>query len=60
MNTVVWILVAVVFNGHYNNSIIPTLEFTTQQKCEAAIQAFVIDAKGKNGSAYMRCVRIEK
>lgn len=59
MNTV-WVLVAIVFNGHVTNSIIPTMEFTTPQKCEAAIQAFDIDAKGKSSSAYMRCVRIEK
>ena len=56
----VWVLVAIVYSGHMVNSIIPTLEFTTPQKREAAIQAFDIDAKGKSGSAYMRCVRIEK
>lgn len=59
MNTV-WVLIAIVYNGHLTNSIIPTLEFKTLEKCEAAITAFDIDAKGKNGSAYMRCVRIEK
>ena len=59
MNTV-WVLVAIIYNGHLTNSIVPTMEFGSQAKCEAAIQAFDIDAKGKNGSAYMRCVRIEK
>jgi hypothetical protein len=59
MNTV-WVLIALVYSGHLTYSIVPTLEFTTREKCEAAIQAFDIDAKGKNGSAYMRCVRIEK
>jgi hypothetical protein len=59
MNTV-WVLVAIVFNGHWTNSIIPTLEFGTQQKCEAAIAAFEQDAQGKTGSARMRCARIEK
>jgi hypothetical protein len=36
------------------------MEFTTQQRCEAAIAAFEQDSKGKSGDARMRCVRIEK
>lgn len=59
MNTV-WILVAIVFNGHFTNSIIPTLEFKTQQKCMAAIEAFKAESEGAQGRAFMRCVRIEK
>jgi hypothetical protein len=59
MNTV-WILVALVSNGHFVNTIVPTMEFSTQQKCEAAIAAFEHDAQGKTGSSRMRCVRIEK
>lgn len=59
MNTV-WVLVAIVFNGHWTNSIIPTLEFKTQEKCLAAIEAFKAESEHQKGSAYMRCVRIEK
>ena len=60
MNTIVWVLVAIAHSGHYTNSIIPTMEFVSQEKCEAAIRAFDADSKGKNGSVYMRCVKIEK
>ena len=59
MNTV-WVLVAIVFNGHFTNSVIPTLEFKSQEKCLAAIQAFKVETDNKQGSAFMRCVRIEK
>jgi hypothetical protein len=59
MNTV-WVLVAIVFNGHFTNSIIPTLEFKTQEKCLAAIEAFKVESKENQGKAFMRCVRIEK
>lgn len=59
MNTV-WVLIAMVYSGHLTHSIVPTMEFTTQQKCEAAIVAFEQDSQGKQGSARMRCVRIEK
>ena len=59
MNTV-WVLAALVYSGHFTYSIVPTLEFTTREKCEVAIQAFDADANGKRGNANMRCVRIEK
>lgn len=59
MNTV-WVLIAIVFNGHFNTSVIPTLEFKSQEKCLAAIEAFKAETDNKQGSAYMRCVRIEK
>jgi hypothetical protein len=60
MNTV-WVLAAIVFNGHWTNSIIPTLEFKTQEKCLAAIESFKAEAdSAKQGKAFMRCVRIEK
>lgn len=60
MNTV-WILIALINNGHFGHSIVPTLEFTTQAKCEAAIQAFYYEAKDNSlERARMRCVRIEK
>jgi len=59
MNTV-WVLIALVSNGHFVHTVVPTMEFSTQQKCEAAIVAFDQDAQGKTGSVRMRCVRIEK
>lgn len=59
MNTV-WVLIAIVFNGHWTNSIVPTLEFKSQEKCLAAIQTFKAETENKDGSAHMRCVRIEK
>jgi hypothetical protein len=59
MNTV-WVLVSLVYSGHFVNTIVPTMEFSTQQKCEAAIVVFEQDAQSKTGSARMRCVRIEK
>ena len=59
MNTV-YVLIALVYSGHLTYSIVPTMEFGTQQKCEAAIAAFEHDAQGKTGSARMRCVSIEK
>ena len=59
MNTV-WVLVALVYSGHFVNTIVPTMEFTTREKCEAAIVAFERDAESQKGSVRMRCVRIEK
>ena len=60
MNTVVWGLVALTNSGHVVHSIVPTLEFTTQQKCHTAIVAFETDAADKAGTARLRCVGIEK
>jgi hypothetical protein len=57
MNTV-WIAIA--FNVHLNNAVIPTLKFGTREKCESAIAAFQNDAENKSGTVKMRCVRIEK
>lgn len=59
MNTV-WVLIALAFNGHITNAVIPTLEFSSWEKCEAAIQAFRNESAGKAGTAHMRCVKIEK
>lgn len=59
MNTV-WVLISLVYSGHFVNTIVPTLEFGTQQKCETAITAFEQEAQGKTGAARFRCVRIEK
>jgi len=59
MNTV-WVLIALVSNGHFVHTVVPTMEFTNREKCEAAIVAFEQDAQGKTGNARFRCVRIEK
>jgi hypothetical protein len=56
----VWVLIAIAFNGHLNNAVIPTMEFSTREKCEAAIVAFQYDSENKSGTVKMRCVRIEK
>lgn len=58
--TTVYILIALVYSGHFTNSIVPTLEFKTLEKCEAAITAFEKESDNRSGSARMRCVRIEK
>lgn len=60
MNTVVWVLISLVNSGHFVHSIVPTMEFNTQQRCEAAITVFVNETDNKVGRAQMRCVRIEK
>lgn len=58
---VVWVLIAIAYSGHFTNSIIPTLEFSSQEKCLAAIREFQNDSSGKIGNANgMRCLRIEK
>ena len=59
MNTV-YVLIALVYSGHFINSIVPTLEFKTLEKCQAAIQSIANDASGKKGEAYLRCVKVEK
>jgi hypothetical protein len=59
MNTV-WVLISLVYSGHYVNTIVPTMEFSTQQKCESAIVVFEQDSRGKSGAARFRCVKIEK
>ena len=59
MNTV-YVLIALVYSGHLTNSIVPTMEFNTREKCEAAITAFVKESDSQAGRANMRCVRIEK
>lgn len=58
--TIVWVLVSVIYSGHFINSAVPTLEFNTQEACERAIATFRHEATNKTGSVTMRCVRIEK
>ena len=60
MNTIVFVLIVISSNGHWMNPVIPTLEFSSAQKCEQAIQTFKQEAKGKRGDVEMRCVAIEK
>lgn len=59
MNTV-WVLIALVHSGHFTVSVVPTLEFTTLERCQAAVQAFQAETNNRRGYAEMRCVRIEK
>ena len=59
MNTV-WVLIVLASNGHFLRNVIPTLEFTSQERCIAAIRAFEDEAKKDTGYVNMRCVRIEK
>jgi hypothetical protein len=60
MNTV-WVLIAIVANGHFGHYVIPTLEFKTETKCQSAIMSFANDTRGKGGNTdFMRCVKIEK
>lgn len=59
MNTV-WVLIALVSNGHFTSTVVPTLEFSSRERCVAAIQSFEDEIKGKTGYLNMRCVRIEK
>ena len=57
----VWILVAFINGGHFTRSLVPTGEFKTQAKCEAAIKAFSKAVEGKRLKiAEMECVEIEK
>ena len=59
MNTV-YVLISLIYSGHFVNTVVPTMEFKTQEKCLAAIVAFENEAKGKEGRVTMRCVKIEK
>ncbi len=59
MNTV-YVLISLVYSGHFVNTIVPTMEFKTLEKCQAAIVAFEQESQGKKGDARMRCVKIEK
>jgi len=60
MNSIVFVLIALVNNGHFNNAVVPTLEFSTREKCERAINTFKNESDGRDGSVRMRCVAIEK
>ncbi len=60
MNSIVFVLIVISSNGHFYNPVIPTLEFSTEAKCEKAIVAFEQESKGQTGHVRMRCIRIEK
>lgn len=56
MNTlVVWVLVAVITTGHPSGSTIPTLEFSTQEKCEIAKKQ--IEARSREVDISLTIVR---
>ena len=57
---IVWVLVVLANNGHFVNTMIPTLEFTSKQKCDEAIVKFVNESNRGAGTARMKCVEIEK
>jgi hypothetical protein len=57
----VWILMAVVYNGHFVWPIVPTIEFSTQQKCEQArIKITEEIQKFPRGKFEGYCLEIEK
>ena len=60
MNNIVFVLIVISSNGHFWNPVIPTLEFTTLEKCERAISTFKNEADRREGHVRMRCVGIEK
>jgi hypothetical protein len=60
MNSVVFVLIVITSNGHFYNPVIPTLEFTTREKCERAIDTFKNETRDRRGHVEMRCVGIEK
>ena len=60
MNAIVFVLIVLNNNGHFTNTVIPTMEFNTREKCEQAIRTFESDSNGQTGLVRMRCVRIEK
>ncbi len=60
MSNIVFVLIVITSNGHWMNPVIPTMEFTTRDKCEQAIRTFHNEAKANRGNVEMRCVGIEK
>lgn len=59
MNTV-FVLMALVYNGHFLRYAIPTLEFTTMKKCQDAIVVMQKDINDRSGRLEAYCVGIEK
>jgi len=57
---IVWVLFAIVAPGNFSHFMIPTMEFDSREKCEAAIKTFREDTKERSGNFIGRCVRIEK
>ena len=60
MNNIVFVLIVLANNGHWANTVIPTLEFSSREKCERAIATFKNESEGRDGTVRMRCVAIEK
>lgn len=57
-----WILVALISNGHFKYSAVPTLEFRDEQHCKAALTAFTNASLTKaEGGVFMGyCVKVDK
>lgn len=60
MNSIVFVLIVLSNNGHFANTVVPTMEFRTRELCERAISTFKNDSEGRDGTVRMRCVGIEK
>ena len=57
----VWILATIIYNGHFGYSLVPTLEFNSQAKCEAAVKALSKAVEEKRlTTSNAQCVEIEK
>lgn len=54
----VYVLVALIYSGHLVYSSVPTIEFTTEQKCKTAIVEFKNHENQSRFSGY--CMKIEK
>lgn len=57
-----WILVALISNGHFKYSAVPTLEFKTEAQCKVAKIALTnASLTQENGGTFMGyCVKVEK
>ena len=60
MNNIVFVLIVLANNGHFANTVVPTLEFKTREACERAISTFKNESENREGTVRMRCVGIEK
>ena len=57
-----WILVALISNGHFKYSAVPTIEFRNEEHCKAALTAFTNASltKAEGGTFMGYCVKVEK
>lgn len=56
MNTVVWILMAI--SSH--DWVSPSIEFTTEAKCVAAVQQIRVEARKRDMWSDGYCLKVEK